>query len=55
MEFSWTTFTFEVINFLALVWILQHFLYQPVTAAIARRKSAIESELAAAKDRKSVV
>lgn len=49
MEFSWTTFTFEVINFLALVWILQHFLYQPVTAAIARRKSAIESELAAAK------
>lgn len=49
MEFSWTTFTFEVINFLALVWILQHFLYQPVTAAIARRKTAIETEIAAAK------
>lgn len=53
MEFSWTTFTFEVINFLALVWILQHFLYRPVTAAIARRKTAIETEIAAAKTKEA--
>lgn len=45
MEFSWTTFFLEVINFLILVWILQRFLYKPVTDAIARRKAAIESRL----------
>lgn len=45
MEFSWTTFSFEIINFLILVWILQRFLYKPVTNAIARRKATIESLL----------
>ena len=45
MEFNWTTFSFEIINFLILVWILQRFLYKPVTNAIARRKAAIESQL----------
>ena len=45
MEFSWTTFFFEIINFLVLVWILQRFLYKPMTNAITRRKAAIESQL----------
>jgi F-type H+-transporting ATPase subunit b len=46
MEFDWTTFALEIINFLVLVWILQRFLYKPVTSAIAARKAAIEKTLA---------
>ncbi len=46
MEFDWTTFALEIINFVVLVWILQRFLYRPVTNAIAERKSAIEKTMA---------
>ncbi len=46
MEFDWTTFALEIINFLVLVWILQRFLYKPVMSAIAARKAAIEKTLA---------
>ena len=49
MEFNWTTFALEIINFLILVWILQRFLYKPVTTAIADRKAGIEKTLADAK------
>jgi F-type H+-transporting ATPase subunit b len=46
VEFSWTTFILEVINFLVLLWILKRFLYKPVLEAIARRRGAIEKTLA---------
>jgi F-type H+-transporting ATPase subunit b len=46
MEFDGTTFALEIINFLVLVWILQRFLYKPVTTAIAQRKAGIEKTLA---------
>jgi F-type H+-transporting ATPase subunit b len=46
VEFSWTTFVLEIINFLVLLWILKRFLYKPVLEAIARRKAAIEKTLA---------
>jgi len=46
LELSWSTFLFEVINFLVLVWILKRFLYQPVLDVIARRRAGIENELA---------
>jgi F-type H+-transporting ATPase subunit b len=49
MQFDWTTFVLEVVNFLVLVWILQRFLYKPVTNAIAERKAAIEKTLADAR------
>ena len=49
MELNWTTFVLEIINFLVLVWILKRFFYKPVQAVIARRRSAIEKELADAK------
>jgi len=49
MEFDWTTFALEIVNFLVLVWILQRFLYKPVTNAIAGRKAAIEKTLADAR------
>lgn len=45
MEFDWTTFALEIINFLVLVWLLQRFLYKPVTAAIAQRQAGIEKTL----------
>ncbi|HTT08036.1 MAG TPA: F0F1 ATP synthase subunit delta [Gammaproteobacteria bacterium] len=46
MQLDWLTFILEIINFLVLIWILQHFLYKPVLQAIARRKAAIEKTLA---------
>ena len=49
MEFDWTTFALEIVNFLVLVWILQRFLYKPVTKAIAERKAAIDKTLADAR------
>ena len=42
MELNWSTFVLEIINFLVLVWILQHFFYKPVLAVIARRRAAID-------------
>lgn len=50
MELNWTTFVLEIINFLVLVWILTRFFYRPIQAVIARRRSAIEKELADAKE-----
>lgn len=51
MELNWPTFVLEIVNFLILIWILKRFLYKPVLAAIARRKSAIDKTLADAKAR----
>jgi len=45
LELNWSTFLLEIINFLVLVWILKHFLYQPVLDVIARRHKLIESQL----------
>lgn len=45
MTFDWVTFALEIVNFLVLVWILQHFLYRPVRDTIARRKAAIAKTL----------
>ena len=46
MELDWGTFALEIVNFLVLIWILQHFLYKPVLQTIARRKAALEKTLA---------
>lgn len=42
MLFDWTTFSFEIINFLILVWILKRLFYRPVLESIARRQAAVE-------------
>lgn len=39
MEFDWTTFALEVLNFLVLVWLLKRFFYRPVLAAIEARRA----------------
>lgn len=49
MEFEWTTFFLEILNFLVLLWLLQRFLYKPVQAVIARRRADIEQQLEAAR------
>ncbi|WKE64217.1 F0F1 ATP synthase subunit delta [Gallaecimonas kandeliae] len=51
MELSWSTFLLEGINFLVLIWILKRFLYGPVLAVMARRRAAIEAQLAEAQSR----
>jgi F-type H+-transporting ATPase subunit b len=51
MELSWSTFLFEIINFLILVWILKRFLYQPVLNVIARRRGEIADQLAESQQR----
>lgn len=45
MEFNWTTFALEILNFLVLLWILKRFLYQPVKHVLAQRKAAIDASL----------
>jgi len=49
VEFDWTTFILEIINFLILVWILKRFLYRPVLGVVARRRAGIEKMLADAR------
>lgn len=45
MQFSWTSFFLEIINFLVLLWILKHFFYAPVRKAIQTRKEFAENNL----------
>ncbi|MEW6312490.1 MAG: F0F1 ATP synthase subunit delta [Pseudomonadota bacterium] len=49
MEFDWTTFVLEIINFLVLVWILKRFLYRPLLRVVAQRRDSIEQAMAEAK------
>ena len=50
MEFSPTTFFFEIINFLVLAALLKHWFYRPVLQSIERRKDLIKTELASAEE-----
>lgn len=45
MDFDWTTFILEIINFLILIWILKRFLYQPVLDIIDRRRADIDQAM----------
>jgi F-type H+-transporting ATPase subunit b len=49
MQFDLTTFIFEIINFLILIWILQRLFYKPLLDVIAKRKQFIDQTLADAK------
>ena len=49
MQIDWLTVAAQIVNFLALVWLLQRFLYRPITEAMARREARIEARLAEAK------
>lgn len=46
MLIDWFTVAAQVVNFLILVWLLKHFLYQPILDAIDAREKRIADELA---------
>ena len=48
MLIDWFTVAAQAVNFLVLVWLLQHFLYKPILAAIDARENKIAAALAAA-------
>ena len=45
MQIDWLTVAAQIVNFLVLVWLLQKFLYGPVTRAMARREQRIAQRL----------
>lgn len=49
MQIDWLTVAAQIVNFLVLVWLLQRFLYRPITQAMARREERIESRLSEAR------
>lgn len=49
MDFDWSTFFLEIINFLILVWILKRFLYHPILGVVAKRRAGVEKTLADAR------
>lgn len=48
MQIDWLTVAAQIVNFLVLVWLLQRFLYRPITAAMAQREGAIAARLSEA-------
>lgn len=52
MQIDWFTVGAQIVNFMVLVWLLQHFLYGPITRAMDRREAAIAARLQDAEDRK---
>jgi F-type H+-transporting ATPase subunit b len=48
MLIDWFTVAAQAVNFLVLVWLLQHFLYKPILTAIDARESKIAAALTAA-------
>jgi F-type H+-transporting ATPase subunit b len=53
MLIDWFTVGAQIVNFLILVWLLQHFLYKPVLNAIDAREKRIAAELADADAKKA--
>lgn len=49
MQIDWLTVAAQIVNFLVLVWLLQRFLYKPITNAMRRREERIETRLSEAK------
>ncbi|NIR30466.1 MAG: F0F1 ATP synthase subunit B [Gammaproteobacteria bacterium] len=51
MQIDWLTVSAQIVNFLILVWLLKHFLYQPVINAMDRREQRIAERLGDAERR----
>jgi F-type H+-transporting ATPase subunit b len=51
MQIDWFTVVAQIVNFLILVWLLQHFLYRPIVRAMDRREQRIADRLNEARDR----
>jgi len=48
MQFDWSTFALQTVNFAILVWLLHRFLYRPVLRFVDARRAEIEQQYAAA-------
>lgn len=46
MQFDWWTLALQAVNFLILAWLLQHFLFVPVTQIVAARRAESDKLLA---------
>jgi F-type H+-transporting ATPase subunit b len=53
MLIDWFTVGAQTLNFIVLVWLLKHFLYQPILSAIDAREKRIAGELADANAKKA--
>ena len=53
MLIDWFTVVAQAVNFLILVWLMQHFLYKPILHAIDEREKRIATELANADQKKA--
>jgi len=53
MQFDWITVSAQIVNFLVLVYLLQHFLYKPVIRAMDRRETRIADRLGEAEQRET--
>jgi F-type H+-transporting ATPase subunit b len=51
VSIDWITVSAQIVNFLALVWLLKHFLYQPVIRAMDKREQRIAEQLEEAQRR----
>ncbi|MEA5549605.1 hypothetical protein VB713_01185 [Anabaena cylindrica UHCC 0172] len=52
MEINWFTFSAQILNFFVLIFVLQRFLYKPITKAMARREQTISDRLSSASKQK---
>lgn len=52
MQIDWLTVAAQIVNFLVLVWLLQRFLYGPITRAMQRREQRIADRLREAERKK---
>lgn len=52
MEINWFTFFAQILNFFVLIFVLQRFLYKPITKAMARREKTIGDRLSSASQQK---
>src|SRR6056297_97994 len=52
MQIDWLTVAAQIVNFLVLIWLLQRFLYRPITNAMAQRETRIEERLSDAKSQR---
>lgn len=50
MGFSFTTFLFEIVNFLVLMWLLRRIVYKPLRAGIEARRSELTARERAAEE-----
>ncbi len=53
MEINWFTFCAQILNFFVLIFVLQRFLYKPITKAMARREKTIRDRLSSASEQKA--